>query len=78
MQSFLTSLKFVKTDTIRWGEKFTEFCYYGENGKKGNISPTLVIDEFDGTIYMWCPTTYYRREIPNVLLTLIKNEMVEE
>ena len=77
-QDFLISLGFVKRTDIRWSRTFEEYCYYGKEGKKGNQSPILVIEETDGTIYMWCPQTYYMREIPNVLLILIKNEMVEE
>lgn len=76
VQNLLDQLGFKKRTQMRFGVKVSEYCYYGNGKRKGNESPTLVIDDYSGIISMWCSTTYYKREIPNVLLTLIQNDLV--
>lgn len=54
------------------------YCWFGGRKRKGNESPTLMIDTTTGDISFRQNTTYYARYIPDVLLFMIQRGKVEE
>lgn len=58
--------------------KIGYWCWFGGRKRNGNESPTIMIDSESGTIYMRCPTTYFMKAIPDILLYMIKEGRIEE
>ena len=54
------------------------YCWFEGEHRHGNESPSLIIDKEDGEIWFKCAVTYIQREIPDVLIQMVKEDKIEE
>ena len=56
----------------------TYYCYFDGKKRSGNESPTILIDTFNGRIWFKQTTTYFMRPIPDVLIDMIQDGIIEK
>jgi len=52
------------------------YCYFDGQKRIGNESPSICIDAETGVIYLRTPSTYFLREIPDILYIMILDKKV--